>query len=122
MEAEDSVDRSALILAHVNTAIGDVDPFDHQHLGVELDLTTCMTHQTGGIDPPSRERPGERPGESTGGSPDDVIESGRVRRELALRDAVMLGHRPVHAVHDRVALPRKVSLPHRAFTALDHHL
>jgi hypothetical protein len=41
-----------LAVGNDDAGVGEVDPFDVQHLAVKLDLTSCLSHQTGEIDPP----------------------------------------------------------------------
>lgn len=43
------------------TPVGDVDAFDDEHLALELDLSACVPHQTGGVDRPGREAPANVP-------------------------------------------------------------
>ncbi len=52
---------------YLHPAVRDVDPLDDQDLTLEFDLSTGVSHQTGGVDPPGRECAGECAGQSTGG-------------------------------------------------------
>jgi hypothetical protein len=104
VRGECSVGRVALVLGHRHAAVLDVDPLDDQDVVLECDLAASVSHQTGGIDPSGREGAGERARQSTGGGADDVVQRGRVLRELTWCVAVVLGYRAMGAVVHRVGL------------------
>ena len=81
-----------------------VDPFDDQRLAVQLDLTGDLGPETtvSGGDASRFERTPERPGQSAASRRDQVVDRGRIRWEIPLRDAVVLGHRAVDTERDRV--------------------
>lgn len=122
MGGQRSVRGVPLVGGHVDTGVAHVDAFDDQDLAVELDLPTRVSHQTGGIYSPGLEGTGERPGESTGGGTNYVVESGCVVAELPRRITVVLGHGTVRPVVDRLGLRRQVGPPYWAALALDANL
>jgi len=71
----------------------------------------CVPHQTGGVDPPSRERSGERPGESTERGADEVVDGARGAGELARLRPVVLGDVFVHPVDGRLVVAGQASSP-----------
>ena len=58
-------------------------------------------------------------GESTGGCCDNVIESGRMRRECVRRHFIVLGDGPMDAEQYRFGFRGQIGAPHRASFALD---
>jgi hypothetical protein len=62
----------------VQAGVGDPDALEDQHLALELDLTSGVPHQTGGVDPPGREGSGECLGESTERGADQVVDGAGV--------------------------------------------
>ena len=109
-------------LGEVHSAVADVDPLDHQHTPVQLDLATSVSHQTGGINSPGPQGSGERSRQSTGGSAHNVVQRGRVLGIRALGVPVVVAHRTVCAVEHRLLLRRQVGPPQRSTPTLDPHL
>lgn len=122
MHRQGPLDPGAIVLGHRHARVRHVDTLDDEHLAVELDLTSCVSHQTGGIDPSGRERPGERSGKSTGRSSHDVVQCAGVDVELAFRHPVVLCDLTVHPVQRRLNLARKEGGPDRPLPPLDSGL
>ncbi len=101
----------------------DVDPLDHEHVTLELDLALGLGDQT--IDRRRHltrfQRASEGSGQSTGGRGDDIVERGRVRLDLGA-DLVVSRDRAVDTENDGHALRREIGLAQRPFHALDPHL
>ena len=70
------------VVGHLYPAVLHVDPLDDQDLAVELDLATVKPTRPWADRPPGREGAGERPGESTGGGADHVVQRRGVLGEL----------------------------------------
>ncbi len=111
-----------LVGGYVDSGVAHLDTGEHKDFSVQLDVTACVSHQTGGIDSPGLERPGEGSGQSTGGGADDVIEGRRMLGVSARRVAVVLSHRTVRPVVGRLTLRRQVRPTHRTAVALDPDL
>jgi hypothetical protein len=98
-----------------------VDPLDHQHLVVELDLAYGVAAETtvSGGDVTRLERTPERAGQSTGGRRHHVVEGGGVRLEGSVGGAVMGGDSPVNPEGDRALLGGEVGVAQRSPSSFD---
>src|SRR3712207_4756761 len=73
VDGEHPLDLLGVAVRDVQPGVRHRDPLEHQDLALELHLTARVPHQTGGVDPPGTQGPGERPGELTERRADDVV-------------------------------------------------
>lgn len=101
-----------------------VNAANDQHVVFGFDFPEGLRYQTlvRCIDVTRFQRASESAGESTGGSGDDVVESGRVGIEHLRRNFVVLGNRAVHAEHHRIGFSREPRPAQRPAHAFDSHL
>jgi len=92
MPLERALDRRAVGVGVDAQSVSDVDPLDHEHAVVELDLAFRLARQPSSarIDVTRLQRAPEGAGQSASGSGDDVVERRRPLRLAATRDAVMV--------------------------------
>ena len=98
-----------------------MDAADHQNSVLFLDFAYSLADEPvyRSRDLTRLQRASKGAGESTGGGGDDVIESGRVRREGFGRHFVVLRDGAVNAKDNRRRFGRQVCAAHRASLALD---
>jgi hypothetical protein len=101
----------------------DVNPLDHEHAVLELDLAGRLSDQSALIraNLTRLQRASEGAGESAARGGDDVVERGRVLTAGRRVDPVVLGDRTVKTEADRFRLARQVGIPERVADALDSH-
>jgi hypothetical protein len=103
VEAEHPLDRRPLRLVG-DQQIGDMDAFDDQDLGVQLDLAdrVCLETTVSCRDAARLQRAPEGPGQSPSGRGHQIVQGGGVRLLLGQVGAVVLGHRAMNAEGDRL--------------------
>jgi hypothetical protein len=82
--------------------VDDVDPLDNEDAVLVLDLAPRFGDESAFAcgDVTRLQRASERPGQSTGGSGDDVIQGGRPLGVAPARDPIVVGDFVVHAEPD----------------------
>jgi uncharacterized protein (TIGR02453 family) len=123
VEAQHPFDSCSLGLVG-DQPVGHVDPFDHQHLAVQLYLTNRVRLETTAScrDPARLQRTPEGPGQSPGGRGHEIVQRGGVRLGLLRVGAVVLGDGAVDPEGDRSVLGRHRGGPQRALVAGDTNL
>jgi hypothetical protein len=100
-----------------------VDAFHDQRLAFQFDVAGDLGPETtvSGGDASCFERTPEGAGQSAPGRRDQIVDRGRIRREILRCNAVVLRHRTVHPERDRVVAPRQPSGPQRTPLPHDRH-
>ena len=102
MVLEGALDCSAVGVRIELELVDDVDPLDDEDAVLVLDLAPRFGNEFAFAcgDVTRLQRASERPGQSTGGSRDDVIQGGRTLGVAPARDPIVVGDFVVHSEPD----------------------
>src|SRR5438105_7842426 len=121
MEAVGPLGHLALVFRATTQPVVDANPLDHENLVVDDHIALRLSAELAlaGIDPARLQRATQCPGQSTGCSSDDIVESRGVIWKLAGRSAVMLADLVVSTEDHRLGFDGQVRLADRAALAND---
>lgn len=103
--------------------VGSMDALDDERLALQLDFAGDLGPETtvSGRDAACFQRPPKGASQSAPGSCDQIVERGRIRREILGCHAIVLRYRTVDAKRDRLVTPRQLRGPQRPTLSDDRH-